>query len=326
MHRVVADFLLAGRYRLEQRVAAGGMGEVWVARDQVLDRKVAVKVLHPHAIEDVVFLERFREEARNAAQLAHPNVVAVHDFGEHDRLPFLVMEYVDGRTIAQLVREEGPQSPETVRSILAQSAAALSNAHQAGIVHRDVKPANIMIDRRGRVKLTDFGIARAVSGSTITKPGEVLGTPQYLSPEQAMGNQATPASDLYALGVVGHELLTGVRPFEADTPVATALAHLRQPPPPLPKTVPAPLVEAIMSCLEKDQSRRPESAEQLAESLAALSPPLTPITPMPGYSGLAVHAEPAPTAPIQPPLPISRALATVLAVSVVALAFVAIIV
>ena len=194
------------------------MGDVWEADDTVLSRSVAVKVLRPGTDEEEVFARRFRSEALYTANLCHPNIATVFDYGEDDNLAYLVMELVPGEPLSALVQREGALEPERVRAIMGQAALALGAAHEAGVVHRDVKPANILVMPDGTVKLTDFGIARAVDGSGHTQTGEVLGTPHYLSPEQALGEAATGASDLYALGVVAHELLTGRRPFDKGTP------------------------------------------------------------------------------------------------------------
>ena len=217
MNRLAGGLVLGGRYKLSTRIASGGMGDVWEGTDTVLDRRVAVKVLRPGTDEEV-FARRFRSEALYAANLAHPNVATVLDYGEDGDLAYLVLELVPGEPLSALVQREGALDPQTVRSIIGQAALALGAAHEAGVVHRDVKPANILVTPDGVVKLTDFGIARAVDGSGNTQTGEVLGTPHYLSPEQALGEPATGASDLYALGVVAHEMLTGRRPFDKGTP------------------------------------------------------------------------------------------------------------
>ncbi len=269
--------LLAGRYRLQRRIATGGMGEVWLAEDETLGRPVAVKVLHADTSRDPVFAQRFRAEARHLAKLSHPSIVAVHDFGDDAAGPYLVLEYVPGRSVAQLLRDEGPQPPEVVRAMMTQVAGALGLAHETGIVHRDVKPGNLLIAADGTIKLTDFGIARMTEGAGLTRTGEVLGTPQYLSPEQALGQPADGRSDLYALGLVAHELLTGQKAFNRSTPVATALAQVHEEPPPLPDSVPTELTEAIMWCLRKDPADRPESAAAVVAALqrADLGPSTT---------------------------------------------------
>jgi len=267
VNRFHEGFVLGDRYTLTARIASGGMGDVWEASDGVLERQVAVKILRPSLDDEEVFALRFRNEALHTANLAHVNVATVFDYGEEDNLAYLVMELVPGEPLSDLVKREGALDPSQVRAIMAQAALALGAAHEAGVVHRDVKPANILVMPDGTVKLTDFGIARAVDGSGHTQTGEVLGTPHYLSPEQALGEPATGASDLYALGVVAHELLTGRRPFDKGTPVATALAQVNDPPPPLPAHVPPGLRALIEQCLEKRPADRPASARELGERL-----------------------------------------------------------
>ncbi len=257
---------LGSRYTLTDRIASGGMGDVWRAGDSVLGREVAVKVMRPNASDDPTFADRFRDEARHTASLTHPNIATVYDYGEDDGAPYLVMELVEGKPLSQLVAE-GPMPPGRVRNITGQAALALAAAHAAGVVHRDVKPANILVTPEGRVKLTDFGIARASDSAGHTRTGEVLGTPHYLSPEQALGRGATGASDIYALGVVAHEMLTGRKPFDAGAAVATALAQVNDPPPELPDSVPGDLRRLVMSCLAKDPAARPASAAALAAAL-----------------------------------------------------------
>ncbi len=278
MNRLDVGFLVGSRFRLERRIAAGGMGEVWAATDERLRRNVALKIMHPSTADEVVFAERFRDEARHGAQLSHINIAAVFDYGEDDGLTFLIMELVHGPTLAEVLRENGALPADHARSIIGQTALALAVAHDAGIVHRDVKPANILIGADGIVKLTDFGIARAVNGLALTRTGEILGTPYYLSPEQALGGLTTPASDVYALGVVAHEMLVGAKPFDAGTPIATALAQVNDPPPPLPVDVPEDLARIVAECLAKDSAGRPATARSIAMRLglpAASDPPQT---------------------------------------------------
>src|SRR6476646_963947 len=270
VNRLQEGLLLGDRYSLTSRIASGGMGDVWAADDHVLARSVAVKVLRPGTDDEEVFARRFRSEALYTANLCHPNIATVFDYGEDDNLAYLVMELVPGEPLSALVQREGALEPDRVRAIMGQAALALGAAHEAGVVHRDVKPANILVMPDGTVKLTDFGIARAVDGSGHTQTGEVLGTPHYLSPEQALGEPATGASDLYALGVVAHELLTGRRPFEKLTPVATALAQVNDPPPPLPSHVPPALGALVEQCLAKAPGARPASARELGERLGAI--------------------------------------------------------
>ncbi|HEY3529870.1 MAG TPA: serine/threonine-protein kinase [Nocardioides sp.] len=264
VNRLKPGFVLGGRYHLDQRVASGGMADVWAAADDVLKRNVAVKVMRPDPDHEEVFAHRFRDEALHSASLNHTNIATLFDYGEDDGLAFLVMELVDGKPLSQLIREQAPLSPEQARSIVGQCALALGVAHEAGVVHRDVKPANILVREDGLVKLTDFGIARAVDASGHTRAGDLLGTPSYISPEQALGRPATGASDLYALGVVGHEMLSGAKPFDKPTPIATAMSHIHETPPPLPDAVPEDLAGVIEDLLAKDPKDRPENARAVA--------------------------------------------------------------
>ena len=262
-----AGLLLAGRYRLEDVIAVGGMGQVWRALDETLQRPVAVKVVRPGATNRETFLERFRAEARNSAALQHPNIVTVHDFGEGEESAYLVMELIDGEPLSAILERRGPLPASEARDILYQAALALGAAHEAGVVHRDVKPANIVVDAGGYARLTDFGISKATAGSDLTQTGEVLGTAHYLSPEQLQGQPAGPSSDIYSLAVVGYELLTGTRPFQGESVVATALAHVVHPAPDLPDAVPEPLRTTVMAGLAKRPEDRPADAAAFAEAL-----------------------------------------------------------
>src|SRR6476469_9735038 len=270
MSRLEPGLMLGDRYRLERRVASGGMADVWAAADDVLQRNVAVKVMRPDPNHESIFALRFRDEALHAAALNHTNIATLFDYGEDDGLAFLVMELVDGEPLSLLLRRRGALPATEVRSLLGQAALALGVAHEARVVHRDVKPANILVRPDGLVKLTDFGIARALDAAGHTRVGEMLGTPHYISPEQALGEAATGASDRYALGVVAHEMLTGRRPFEKLTPVATALAQVNDPPPPLPSHVPPALGALVEQCLAKAPGARPASARELGERLGAI--------------------------------------------------------
>ena len=258
MERLRPGLVLADRYRLIGHVASGGMGQVWDGFDDVLERRVALKVMHPHTADEFKLVERFRAEAKFAAQMVHPNIVTVHDFVEDGNLTCLVMEFVDGPTLAGVL-SRGPLEPDEVRTLMYEMAMALVVAHEAQIIHRDIKPANVLLPDSG-AKLTDFGIARSVGSFSQTMTGQVMGTAHYLSPEQALGQELGPASDIYGLGVLAHEMLTGVKPFDRQTPIATALAHVQDEAPPLPEGTPADLVRLIGDCLAKDPEERPTAA------------------------------------------------------------------
>ncbi|NNG38121.1 protein kinase [Flexivirga sp. ID2601S] len=265
--------VVGGRYQLTSRIAGGGMGEVWRATDRVLERPVAVKLLRATLTDDPAFLARFRVEARNAAKLSHGNIAQVHDYGEDGGTAFLVLELVDGRPLSQLIAAEAPLAEADAVHLLVQAATALHAAHAKGIVHRDVKPANIVVDDESTAKLTDFGIARALDASSMTRAGEVMGTPQYLAPEAATGKEATAQSDVYSLGVVAYELLVGRLPYSSDTAVGFALAHVNEPVPALPPTVHPALREVVQAAMSKHPDERPRGgsdfARRLQESLAA---------------------------------------------------------
>ncbi|NNG38392.1 serine/threonine protein kinase [Flexivirga sp. ID2601S] len=259
--------LMGGRYRLTERIAAGGMGEVWQARDEILGRTVAVKLLKEGLTDEEGFTERFRNEARLSAALAHGNIAQVYDYGEDGNLAFLVMEYVPGKPLSKILSERGPISAADTVGLIGQAAAALHAAHRAGLIHRDVKPANMLVTPDGVVKLTDFGIARAVGSTAMTKTGEVMGTAQYLAPEAAMGRDTTALTDVYSLAVVTYEMLGGRRPFNADSAVALALQHVNDAPPPLPAEVPPPVRAVVHVGLEKDPALRPDSAQEYGRAL-----------------------------------------------------------
>jgi serine/threonine protein kinase len=231
--------VLAGRYRLDEPIAAGAVGEVWQGLDAVLERPVAVKLLRARYAQHADILARFRAEARHAGSLSHPGIAQVYDYGEPDPPypPFLVLELVDGPSLAGLLAG-GPLDPARVMDVVAQAAAGLHAAHRAGLVHRDIKPGNLLAGRDGVVKITDFGIAHAAWSAPLTRTGTLIGTPGYLAPERVAGAAATPAGDLYSLGIVAYECLTGAQPF-SGIPVEVALAHRDRPLPPLPAAVPS---------------------------------------------------------------------------------------
>ena len=237
---------------------------MWSAQDDVLKRRVALKVMRPDPDHEELFALRFRDEALHSAALIHTNIATLFDYGEDQGFAFLVMELVDGKPLSQLIRDHRSLPAEQVRSVIGQCALALGVAHEAKVVHRDVKPANILVREDGLVKLTDFGIARAADASGHTRAGDLLGTPSYISPEQALGRPATGASDLYALGIVGHEMLCGAKPFDKPTPIATAMSHIHEEPPPLPDDVPEDLAGVIEHLLAKDPRDRPENARAVA--------------------------------------------------------------
>ncbi|MFT4265584.1 MAG: serine/threonine-protein kinase, partial [Nocardioides sp.] len=266
------------RYRADSLIATGGMGEVWRGLDTALDRPVAIKVLKQEYAGDGIFRARFEAEARHAASLSDPHIAAVWDVGQSAAddagvpRPFLVMELVDGQPLSALIRRGDGMDPDVVRDLIAQAATGLGAAHRAQIVHRDMKPANLLVTADRTVKITDFGIARALSAMSLTGTGSVMGTPQYLSPEQARGETATPASDVYGLGVVAYECLAGRRPFDKETAVATALAHLNDEVPPLPDTVPADLAAIVMRALSKKPAARYPDGDAFAAALRGSGP------------------------------------------------------
>ncbi len=261
------------RYEMHRRLARGGMSDVYLARDLLLDRPVAVKVLFAEYAKDPTFVERFRREAQAAANLNHPNIVAVYDWGQQSGTYFIVMEYIEGRSLSEIVRTEGPLHPRRAAEITADVAAALGFAHRNGVVHRDIKPGNILISPSGQVKVADFGIAQAIAGGTdshLTQAGAVMGTATYFSPEQAQGKAVDPRSDLYSLGCVLYEMLTTRPPFTGDTPVAIAYKHVQEPAP-LPSAsgvaVPPALEAIVAQLLAKDRAQRYASAEDLRADL-----------------------------------------------------------
>lgn len=246
------------------------MGEVWKAKDQILGRIVAIKVLKEEYTGDPGFLQRFRAEARHTALLNHVGIANVFDYGEEEGSGYLVMELVPGQPLSSIIEHEQVLSPDRTLSIISQTARALSVAHAQGLVHRDIKPGNLLITPEGRVKVTDFGIARLADQVPLTQTGQVMGTAQYLAPEQATGQTATGASDIYSLGVIGYECLSGHRPFSGESQIAIALAQVNDAPPPLPDTLPRPVRALLMSMLAKDPKNRPADAIKLAEAADAI--------------------------------------------------------
>jgi eukaryotic-like serine/threonine-protein kinase len=286
---------VGGRYRLEDPIASGGMGDVWRAADELLGRQVAVKILKPGFGDDASFRLRFRAEARASASLSHLGVATVYDYGEQVaggiHTAYLVMELVPGELLSALLARRVTIDPARTMDVVAQTAGALQAAHDRGIVHRDIKPANLLVRPDGNIKITDFGIARAADAMALTQTGMLLGTVAYMSPEQLSGLTATPASDLYSLGVVAYLCLVGRTPFASVEQMAVAVAHVRDDVPPLPNEVPPAVRDVVYQLLDKDPARRPGSAGELAATAA-------------GIRGQLV-GEPVPTAPTVPPSPLA---------------------
>jgi serine/threonine-protein kinase len=272
MRAIGPDTLIDGRYRAERRLGAGGMAEVWCAQDEVLGRRVALKLMGGHFAEDPEYRERFRREAQAAAGMQHPNIVGIYDRSEWDGTPYIAMELVDGKTLKELVTERGPLPPEIAVGLTEQILRALGYAHRRGIVHRDVKPQNVIIDRDGQAKVADFGIARAGNTSEMTQTGAIVGTMQYLSPEQAEGHPVDRRADLYSVGIVLYELLTGRVPFDGEAPIAIAIKQINElpvPPGQLRPGIPPALEAVVLRALEKDPAQRYQSAEEFIAALEA---------------------------------------------------------
>jgi hypothetical protein len=268
--RPSAGLTFGGRYELSSRIAIGGMGEVWQATDLVIGRQVAIKILKDEYLGDPGFLERFRAEARHAALVNHEGIANVFDYGEEEGSAYLVMELVPGEALSTILEREHVLSTDKVLDIVAQTASALQAAHAAGLVHRDIKPGNLLITPDGRVKITDFGIARIADQVPLTATGQVMGTVQYLSPEQASGHPASPTTDIYSLGIVAYECLAGRRPFTGESQVAIAMAQINETPPDLPVTVSEPVRNLVYACIAKNPADRPQTAAHLARAANAL--------------------------------------------------------
>jgi serine/threonine protein kinase len=294
MQQLDTDVLLGERYRLVRMIGSGGMGTVWEAGDETLGRPVAVKVLSESLAAGERAVRRFEREAQAAARLSGPYIAAVYDFGRSEGRPYIVMELVRGEALADRLAREGPLPPQEAARIARQVAEALEEAHRAGIVHRDVKPGNVMLTAAGDVKVMDFGIAAAAWAERVTTSGLVLGTPSYLAPEQAKSEKTTPASDVYALGAMLYEMVAGRPPFVAESPVALALAHIREDPRPLDQVaegVPPNIASASMAALAKDPAERPPSAAAFASMLRE------PTLPTPSIAALEETTQVAPLAP-----------------------------
>jgi serine/threonine-protein kinase len=268
----MAEDLIAGRYELEQKVGSGGMSKVYRAHDRLLERTVALKILHEHYSKDDEYIERFRREARAVAQLTHPNVVTVIDRGEHEGRQFIVFEYIDGENLKQLVEREGPLPPRQVIELGLQIASALASAHARGVVHRDVKPQNVILTDEGRPKVTDFGIARSSDVESVTLTGTVMGTSEYIAPEQARGELVDFRSDVYSLGAILYELCAGEVPYPGENPVSVAMRHLHEPVPSARarrRDIPSRLDAAIRRAMAKDPAERFGSMDELIAELEA---------------------------------------------------------
>jgi eukaryotic-like serine/threonine-protein kinase len=276
---------VGGRYRLERSLGHGGMATVHLGHDETLGRDVAIKRLSEALSGDEVFRERFMREARTAAGLSHPNIVGVFDVGEEDGIPYIVMECVAGRTLAELLAEHGPLDPDRTVDLILQACAGLEHAHAAGLVHRDIKPQNLLVRDDDTLKIVDFGIARPVDGTQLTLAGTILGTAAYLAPEQALGERVTAAADLYSLGAVTYELLSGRPPYEFES-LAELPVKQREGPPPAIDGVSEELEDAVRRCLAPDPADRPRSAAALAHELAQASPE-SPTEPLPAAEATA---------------------------------------
>ncbi|NPV91396.1 MAG: Stk1 family PASTA domain-containing Ser/Thr kinase [Firmicutes bacterium] len=264
--------ILGGRYEILDKLGTGGMAVVYKARCTWLDRVVTIKLLRDELVNDEEFVRRFRREAQAVARLSHPNIVSVYDVGQEDGVHYIVMEYIEGSTLKELIREEGRLSPEKSLEIALQICAGLEHAHENHIIHRDIKPQNILITNKGRVKVTDFGIALATTGATLTHPGKIMGSVHYLSPEQARGDMVGMASDLYSAGAVLYEMLTGKVPFEGESPISIALKHLQEPiipPRQIAPSIPEPVEKVVLKSLNKNPAARFKSAKEMAAALKA---------------------------------------------------------
>ena len=274
-----AGQIYGNRYRLVDRIAIGGMGEVWRAHDEVILRDVAIKILKPEFMGDPGFLERFRVEARHAARVDHVGIADVYDYGEGSGSAYLVMELVSGDSLARIIEKRIRLTGVEVLSIIEQTARALHAAHEDGLVHRDVKPGNLLITPGGKVKITDFGIARVADQVALTATGQVMGTVQYLAPEQATGKQATPSTDIYSLGIVAYEALTGRRPFTGESQMVIAMAQINDKPPAMGQDIDQRVQDLVLACLAKKPNQRPGSALDLSNRARALRLQLEGVSP-----------------------------------------------
>lgn len=299
---------LNSRYRIDERIASGGMGDVWKGTDEVLDRTVAIKVMLPALLEEAGFVKRFQAEAKTMAGVNHPGVVRIYDFGNDAHLAYLIMELIEGDPLSRTLNKVGRLTPARTMLLIAQAADALQAAHDKGIVHRDVKPGNLLVRPNGTLVLTDFGIARSAAASQLTATGAVMGTASYLAPEQASGEGASAASDVYSLGVVAYQCLTGHRPYEGDTPLEIAMKHVTGTPKPMPGDIPPVVRQIVERAMAKNPGGRwpsaaafANAARQAAGALTHGSGPTLPVQPVQPVS--ATPVSPVPSRPLSPATP-----------------------
>lgn len=302
--------LLNGRYRIDERIASGGMGDVWKGTDEVLDRTVAIKIMLPALLEEPGFVKRFHAEAKTMAGINHPGVVRIYDFGNDAHLAYLIMELIEGDPLSRTLNKVGRLTPTRTMLLIAQAADALQAAHDRGIVHRDVKPGNLLVRVNGTLVLTDFGIARSAAASQLTATGAVMGTASYLAPEQASGVGASATSDVYSLGVVAYQCLTGHRPYEGDTPLEIAMKHVTGTPKPMPNDIPPVVRQIVERAMAKEPASRwptaaafATAARQAAGALTHGAGPTLPVQPVSPSPVSATPVSPGPTRPLSPAAP-----------------------
>ncbi len=302
--------VLNSRYRIDARIASGGMGDVWKGTDDVLDRTVAIKIMLSALLEEPGFVKRFHAEAKTMAGINHPGVVRIYDFGNDQHLAYLIMELIEGDPLSRTLNKVGRLTPARTMLLIAQAAEALQAAHDKGIVHRDVKPGNLLVRPNGTLVLTDFGIARSAAASQLTATGAVMGTASYLAPEQASGVGASAASDVYSLGVVAYQCLTGHRPYDGDTPLEIAMKHVTGTPKPMPNDIPPVVRQIVERSMAKNPAHRWPSAaafagaaRQAAGALTHGSGPTLPVQPGSPSPGSAAPVSPVPSRPLSPAPP-----------------------
>lgn len=303
--------VLNGRYRIDSRIASGGMGDVWKGTDDVLDRTVAIKIMLSALLEEPGFVKRFHAEAKTMAGINHPGVVRIYDFGNDQHLAYLIMELIEGDPLSRTLNKVGRLTPARTMLLIAQAADALQAAHDKGIVHRDVKPGNLLVRPNGTLVLTDFGIARSAAASQLTATGAVMGTASYLAPEQASGVGASAASDVYSLGVVAYQCLTGHRPYDGDTPLEIAMKHVTGTPKAMPNDIPPVVRQIVERAMSKEPGNRwptaasfANAARQAAGALTHGSGPTLPVQPVSPSPVSATPVSPGPSRPLSPATPV----------------------